>query len=779
MTHPNHSSLLFWGIGGPNGDTRNLPYLKPYMKDKKVYVKCEPVATISEVELYCKSAGRNITGVFTTQLSLLKKLTGKEDVSIDNYAGSYFLRNGIEYVILDPLEHVHTVPYGKFLLERFTSKLVSPEVWLSPAEFRWRIADNSSKYGEAIQYLSTCDLIACDIETGKEPEVYIKCIGYTGLKWTADGYECFSFVIPINGGGTTALQAMRTINALPAAKIFQNGKYDIAYLSRYDAVPYNYVWDTAALMHCWYSELPKDLAFLQSFFVRTAAYWKDLADTQDLEQYYLYNAKDTWATLFAMLAWNKEAPEWARKNYTLEFPLQFPCHLSEMTGLKRDETRLLQARTDIDAMVTKRNATLDTILGVQGFNVYSPPQMKQLFTVLGCGDLKNRQGQFSADDKNMAKAAYRHPLNSYIIDLIRGVPKSDDLQLMGIRSLRKAKSTYLRTDEDVTNKRGDGGSKDFFGRFLYSLNPHGTDTGRLVSKSHHFWTGGNVQQVPVGRTVKQTFVADEGFLFGECDLEQAEARDVANISGDSALLTAVSGSRDFHSINASAFFGVTYESIYDDTKKKTLNKALRNLAKRVNHGANYNMGPDVLVDTMGEKAIYEAARLLNLNAKWTAREIATYLLARFDTTYPVIRGSYHKWIVTQIVTTKKLVGATGWTRYCFSDPRSSKTALNSYVAHPSQSLNAMVLNKAVMKVFYDIALHPDHGRNFKLCAQIHDSILFQFREGHEYLAELVRSRMEIPVTVVGADGKVRTFTVPAASKLGESGKGAKYWSETE
>ena len=92
--------------------------------------------------------------------------------------------------------------------------------------------------------------------------------------------------------------------------------------------------------------------------------------------------------------------------------------------------------------------------------------------------------------------------------------------------------------------------------------------------------------------------------------------------------------------------------------------------------------------------------------------------------------------------------AAGWARYCFSDPSKSKQALNAYVAHPPQSLNAMTLNKAFMDVFYKVALVEI--QDFRLTAQIHDSILFQFREGREDLAQQVKQRMEIPVTVIGS-----------------------------
>ncbi len=87
----------------------------------------------------------------------------------------------------------------------------------------------------------------------------------------------------------------------------------------------------------------------------------------------------------------------------------------------------------------------------------------------------------------------------------------------------------------------------------------------------------------------------------------------------------------------------------------------------------------------------------------------------------------------------------------------------------------MTLNKAFMLVFYDLAFKPE----FKLLAQIHDSILFQTKIGHEYLINEVKKRMEIPVTIQGYDGVTRTFTVPAAAKAGKDGNGAERWSQTE
>ncbi len=120
-----------------------------------------------------------------------------------------------------------------------------------------------------------------------------------------------------------------------------------------------------------------------------------------------------------------------------------------------------------------------------------------------------------------------------------------------------------------------------------------------------------------------------------------------------------------------------------------------------------------------------------------------------------------------------------WTRYCFGNPQKSKQHLNSYIAHPPQSLNAQTLNRAWLIVFHEIALHPKHAPNFKLAAQIHDSILFQYRKDHHYICDMIKEIMEIPITIKAYDNKIRTFTVPAGIKSGIGDKTATYWSETE
>lgn len=734
--------LLFLGS---EEDKSYASHLKSMVGLCDVFVRYTEPATLLELVLYCKQRG--VTGVFTTSQSVLTKLLSKMSTetmkpSVDNYAGSYFSYDGIEIVIIHPLKNFMTVPYQKFLTQRFISKLSTPEVWHDNPEFNFELL-TASNFDRIFNLYSSAFLIAIDIETKRE-DLAIDCIGYSAAIHCPDTgkFIVHSCVLPLDS--IYAVSLMRRMNwELQAPKVFQNGKYDCLYLARWSAPVYNYLYDTVNMFHCWYCEMPKDLGFITAFFVRKVQYWKDLAQTNDKYEYYKYNALDTFGTLLAAIEWLLQAPQWAKNNYLMEFPVVFPAHMCELTGLKQDSKRLNRAASVVNKRIEYDNICLSKMVGTypQIFNVNSAPQNKALRTILGAGHI------VSSDEKSLKKIGALHPLNSRITN-----------KILDIRGDRKLVSTYLVIGKDLN------------GRILYSLNPHGTDSGRLASRESAFWCGLQIQNIPAGKSVKQTITADTNFRLCECDSSKAETWDTAYLSGDKQLITAVNSPLDFHKVNASAFFGMKYEEV---------TKAIRNLAKRVNHGANYLMGEGVLVDTMGEPAIWEAKRLLKLPQSFGLLDVAKHLLESFHATYPTLRAVYYPSVVSDVVRTRLLVGAQGWTRYCFGSPDKNKLDKNSYVAHRSQSENAMRLNRAFMRVFYEIAMDPKHRDNFKLCAQIHDSILFQYRIGHEYLCDMVKECMELPVTVKSADGVVRTYTVPADLKNGKDNKGALRWSLTE
>lgn len=718
-------------------DEADQPYLARLAGAlSSVSVKVFPRAPTTLVELVLAAKKAGLSHLITTRLDVLQKLLPQElqkKAKISNYAGSlipYYYKNaGVEermdVLILDPLKQLVTVSYGEFLAKRYVEKLTQPGKWRVPSEFSWKLCNDPADMAQALRFLSSCDLIAADIETSQKPYLHMTMTGYTGYNIRENTSK--SFVIPIKS--MEAVKYMRQINDLDVPKVLQNGKYDAAWFFWYSAPLRAYLYDTANAFHAWYCELPKDLGMVSTFFIRDYMYHKDLSSSGDYIDQCRYNALDTWATGEVFLSWLQEAPDWAKRNYVMEFSVVPGAHMCEMTGIKRDMTALAKFSKEAEVKQDELLTSLRTMVATPNFNPSSPKQVLKLLHILG------EKSAESSDEKSLDAASFKHPLNERILG-----------KILEYRGERKLSSTYLTTGADA-KEFGPAGKE----RILYSLNPHGTDTGRLASKEHHFWCGLQVQNIPGGSVVKQTLVADEGFELWEADLSQAEDRGVAHKSGDPTLLGVFTSGKDSHKLKASMFFGTPYEEITKDQ---------RQLGKRINHGANYNMGAYVLVQTMGPKAVREAQKLLGLPKHWDLKGVATHLLNIYSKTFPVVKGEYYDSIVLEVSKTHKLTGDTGWTRYCFGDPKKNKMDLNAYVAHVTQSLNAMNLNKAFLAVFRELGFDPD----FKLLAQIHDSILFQTRIGRDDLAKRVQELMTFPVPITDCFGVTREMIVPVDLK---------------
>lgn len=729
-------------------DAPHLPYLKPILGGHQVRFNASKVSTITEVVMRAEEFGAK--QVVSTSPHLLQKLlfassTSEKLPTVDDYAGSIIKHasSGIEFLFINPLEHIHTITYGSFLLRRYLTKFTVPDSWFPSPVVSYEVA-RPENLNAIYAKFSTATYISVDIETQRDG-LAITCAGYCGVWINSISNTASYHAVVIPCRDDFYLTWIGKFNALPAPKIMQNGKYDNAYFARWGVPVYNWKWDTITLFHSWQSELPKRLDFITSFTLRDWQYWKNESNVHiHSTEYYRYNAKDCIGTAFAFLSLISEMPSWAFTNYLIEFPKVFPCHQAELTGIAKHSTNFDKVTEQVKLSEQKITTELQASCGDKRFNPGSSKQCVRLWKVLGSGDVT------SSDPPARDKVKFRHPLNAYFVDLIEDVRKD-----------RKLISSYLKEEMTLDN------------RFLYQLNPHGTTTGRLASAEHHYWCGLQIQNIPARRTdirYKSVFQADPGFLFGEGDFEQAESRDTAYLSGDPKLIEAVESTRDFHSLNAAAFFGVAYELIYDDAVKKAVDTVLRDLSKRTNHGANYNMGAKIMLNTMGIKNVLRARDLLGLPKSWSLLDVTQYLLDQFSKTYSVVKGQWYDYVKYQVETHKLLVGPTGWTRYCFGHPAKSKRDLNAYVAHPPQSLNALTLNEAWWQVFVEVALKEP--TDFKLCAQIHDSILFQYRVGRIDLLHKVAKLMVFPVQVVDCGGISRQLIVPVAMK-GESN----IWSE--
>ncbi len=702
-------------------------FIKPnapgFVTSGKILVD-ESISYLSELDSLCEA--HKCDAVVTTDFKVLKVLfpekkfkdpdTSGQGLSVLDFQGNTaYTKKGRKILILAPLRHLVTSPKAPYLFKRFLGKLSKDSKFpkLPPLNSSNLIyVDSKDKADACLEDLSKEPLIAFDIETSSRQR--ITHISFSSI------HKTYSFTIT----DLLDLECIRKILMTDALKIAQNGKYDCLHLLHWNCPIKNYYFDTYGLMQCWLAELPRSLDFIGSFFLDDILYWKD----EDESDKALYNAKDTWVTMQAFLAWMEEAPQWAKDNYAAKFPVFFPHLSSEFEGIKVDQNILAELTTEHRKAVEDNLFSLNKCLGTKTFNPGSPKQVVNLLQLLSP---KAKIGGSSIDE--LQKSALRHPLNAHLID-----------KIIAYRTSSKLFSTYL----DATLWKG---------RVTYSLNAFGTETGRSSCSTSSFgeppsgsskgWTHYGVQVQNIPPEFKKCLTADEGFLLVEMDKAQAESRCTAYLAQEPKLIKAVEESPDFHSSNASAFFGIPFEDLWDLEKGKTKNKAIRDLAKRVNHGANYNMGENVLIQTMGESNLWKAKSLLNLPAKFDLKDIAKHLLDSFDKTYPRLRDKVDGWygeLMAEWRLSNGLIKTPdGWTRKFFGNPIDNKSSLNELVAHSPQHLNVALVDRGYFKIWYEL----EDPKKFRIKGQVHDSVFFQVHKDHLHLIDKAKEIFDATASI--------------------------------
>ena len=725
---------------------QELKKLIPF--DSQIFVK---MVIESKIDLLQLVNDRNIDYVICNNTRILKSLVDwfaeeakSKSVSVSNYAGSVFKVFGKKCLVLPTLKSLFAAPHGKFIISRYLRKFEDTKnEFMSLPNIDWKKLDgltSQEDHDSAINLFSKATLISIDIETslptvdlnGVDEHISkglaffgytvnskgtktkkrgwlmpkIDMVGFTAIFLKDGKYASFTIVIDLDSD-----KSYNTIKALcenPVTKTMQRGQYDCAYLMRFGIAPANYMFDTYNLSHSWYIELKKDLGTIAAFHFDNMIYWKD----ESGENRHFYCAKDCHVTAWATINFLRTMPAWAKKNFSLNFWLKFPNISASLTGVKVDLDIRKSVRKQFSEAVAAKKAELEEMTWI-GFN---PSSSKDVELLMKGTLYKNAKG---TDKKEMQKYREKHPLYKVLADNIQKC-----------RELGKALSTYI--DASL-----------FEDRLLYELDECGTDSTRFSSKASSFWCGTQIQNIP--KIAKKFITADNGMFLGSIDNSQSESRSTAYITGDKTLIDTVETAKDFHTRNVSLFFGYPEHVLwkYKAENPEFYNK-LRNTGKRVNHGANYNMGADVLVDTMGTKAVLEAGKLLNFPSFMTARGIATRLLAAFDKAYPTVRGEYQQRVIREVKETSMLTLANGYTRYCFRDPSKNKLDLNSYVSFKPQGLPAQMINKAYYKTWYDLQIKQ--GKVFIL-AQIHDEIFFEYSVEnesivYETMAEYMREPQE-------------------------------------
>jgi len=628
----------------------------------------------------------------------------------------------------------------------------------------------------AERFLADCLLISTDIETvGARTRTELSCTGYTGVNALG---VCRTFVFPlydrfVDGHCYWDLEShvkiwecIQRINSMKAYFTAHNGSYDMQYLVRDNAPVDNYLLDSSNMWHALYPEQKKNLDFVTSIWQDSYQYWKaDIKGLDDkdetkrdtsMEKYWRYNALDCywtlWNTAFMLVAM-RQTP-WYQQNFRKEFMLNLGAITMSMRGVKADKKRLMDHRLDLEEKASAARVRFKYLVADEDFNPNSPQQVQWLlYQFLGVPERKVRGKTASTDEASLKLARLDHPLFAVFIDALWEAKKP-------------AKQISNICDMPIYTDRF---------RTAFGVS---TETWRLNSRKSVFWDGTNAQNIT--KKMRDWLVADEGYVLFDFDYSQSDAVFMAFESNDPEYIKTMTDSRDSHAVHAEEFFQVPYDKIVrgkkaDDPFITHPTNGIRNLAKRVVHGSNFQMAATTLYLTMGKEAVIAAAEALGHKdaAAWPEKALIALcdrLLQAYLRKYPGLT-KFFTTIKQMLKTGGTVENAFGMKRIIMGDVNDGTTQREA-TAFFGQSDTAGNMNRCIEEMLFGhmqerfrdgpnphfneppIMLMRDP--DFELLLQVHDSFVGQVKieRAHELLTKLL-TVMQRPVIINGHEVVVR------------------------
>jgi DNA polymerase I-like protein with 3'-5' exonuclease and polymerase domains len=704
-------------------------------------------------ELLGKATGASCDAILLSNAQTLRYCVPGEAPTVDKWRGSR-LNFSVPTIVINKIAHLHTVNHGEWLLNQDVAKLK----WIRKKAkiFVFHKLTKTSYFKDAYDDLRNAVAIYYDVETRTYSgatdliagHTVITCASWTGI--FLDG-SMRTYVLPFINFTEThwdsdqdyakAILLLKRINALPMTKAMHNGMYDATHSIRYHAPLINWTYDTMAMAHAEFAELPKTIDFVASYLLYDYIYWKDAAadatKKKDIEGYWAYNGKDTWFGARIMIEQLRNSPEYAVKNYANKFKLVYPSLYCNFEGLLIDQPKREELRAASLISLKGSEERLRVKFADPNFNPGSWQQVeKYIYKVFGANKPGIGKSKSGTDEKNLVVVGEQHPLLARLTT-----------DILDYRGAQKAIGTYY----DFLQ---------FKGRLLWALNPFGTETERMACSASSLWCGTQIQNIP--SYAKGMLIADPGFELFEGDFKQAEGRTTAYCSQDEALIAALEdATKDFYRTLGTLFFEIPYENVSDFFRNKVL--------KKIVHGTNYMMGAKTFIENIGIMILYETADKIgakivqtvrkNRANEYTLKGFATMLLESYHRPFNKIRPWYQT-IKQEISLTGYLVSPVGHTRKFFGNINTNHNILRGAVAHQPQNLSGEVLNRGFLRVYNELVL-PGAG-SIRLKAQIHDSIFGQWRiEKRDYYAQRVIECMDNPIVVHG-----RTMRIPVDLKYG-------------
>ena len=392
--------------------------------------------------------------------------------------------------------------------------------------------------------------------------------------------------------------------------------------------------------------------------------------------------------------------------YEIELPLSYVLSEMEIYGVKVDKKKLISIRDDLKEKIENLTKEISEYAGFP-INPQSPKQVSfLLYDKLGLNKLKKIKTGYSTDQDTLIELLDLHPVVS---------------KIMEFRELNKLLTTYFNVLPELVDN-----SDRLHTKFIQT----GASTGRIISKEP------NLQNIPIrtdlGKKVRESFIAEEGYILASFDYSQIELRVLAHFSKDPYLIDSFEKGIDIHKETAAKLFSVPIENVTEEQRRK---------AKTINYAILYGM----------------SSHGLSSELKISEEEATTYIDIYFNKFRNV-----KKFIDTIIECAKKqgyVETILGRRRYIPELESKNKNiqkfgeriAINS----PIQGSGADIIKASMINVYRKL-----REKKSRIVLQIHDELLVEVHndEKNEVL-DIVKREMEnsikldVPVKVEVGTGK--------------------------
>ncbi len=481
-----------------------------------------------------------------------------------------------------------------------------------------------------------------------------------------------------------ALEGLREL--LKHRIVGQNLKFDLSLLyNQYGFQEIEIYADTMIMAWLYDSSSRVGLdALAQRYFSYTMKPFKEMVkkgenfSSVEISSASFYASEDAWMTyliyhkLHEMLTLS--LPKLLDEAREVEYPFVQTLTKMERLGIEIDQSKLLTLSHTLSEDLSSLTEQIYAQAGTE-FNIRSTQQLGViLFDNLGLEGAKRTKTGYSTNEATLQLLRTKHP----IIELI-----------LEYREYQKILSTYVTPLLKLAKK-------DEQNRIYTSFIQTGTATGRLSSKDP------NLQNIPVrsklGRSVREAFVAREGYKLVSIDYSQIELRLLAHYSLDAALLEAFRDGTDIHLATSIKLFG----------EEKAQEK--RSFAKSVNFGLLYGMGPKKLSAELG---IPQAE----------AKDIISSYFASFPTVKSFMESIQESvkrdGFVETILSRRRLFdygSANGMQKAAFM-----RESVNTVFQGSAADLIKLSMNRID-------ALITDQNLDAYMLLQIHDELIFEIQE---------------------------------------------------